>query len=74
MPDRDEVLARVTCPVCGREVSARVPRDGDGTGLMPVSHRFEGQPCDGRFHLMDLSDAVTEPHNYRGALSRGHLW
>lgn len=74
MPDRDERLARVTCPVCGREVSARVPRDGDGTGLVPVAHRFDGHPCDGRYHLVDLGDAVSEAHNYRGALRRGDNW
>lgn len=73
MADRDERLARVTCPVCGREVSARIPRGGDGSGLVPVAHRFNGVLCDGRRHTVDAKDSVSDGHNYRGALLRGHL-
>jgi hypothetical protein len=74
MPGRDALLARVICSTCGREVSARVPRDGDGSAYLPVWHRFDGEPCDGRFRDIDVGDLVSEGFDYRGALRRGDVW
>jgi hypothetical protein len=69
MADRDERLARATCPSCGRLVAAHVPADGDGTAYRPVRHNTPaGTPCDGHLDLVDVSDLEREGRNWRGGM------
>jgi hypothetical protein len=52
-------LERVICPMCGKNVAARVPAGGDGTGLRPVMHKDRaGARCKGRFALVNVTEVI----------------
>lgn len=50
-------MERVTCPECGKNVAARIPRGGDGSALQPVAHKGpDTKPdhvCPGHWRLVD---------------------
>ena len=49
MKKKHSRLLRVRCCQCGKDVAARKPKGGDGTGYRPVKHNDElGRNCIGR--------------------------
>lgn len=51
---------KVECAICGRVIAGRIPKDGDGSMLIPHRHIDPkwGNSCSGRFFEGLILDSV----------------